>query len=84
MGQSVPFVSVANQFLSINDRTGIASFESFVLRWVEQNRDDNGQWNLGTKAKDGIYFPLSDSWRKEETRKADCTYRIENIIKKLR
>ena len=56
----------------------------FVLQWLEQNRDANGQWDLGTKVKDGIYFPLSDSWRKEEVRKADCTYRIENIVKKLR
>ena len=56
----------------------------FVLRWLEQNRDIYGQWDLGTKVKDGIYFPLSDSWRKEEVRKTDCTYRIDSIIKKLR
>ena len=59
-------------------------FLKFVIPWLEQNRDTNGQWDLGTKVKDGIYFPLSDSWRKEEDRKADCTYRIESIINKLR
>ncbi len=56
----------------------------FVIPWLEQNRDISGQWDLGTKVKDGIYFPLSDSWRKEEDRKADCTYKIESIIKKFR
>lgn len=56
----------------------------FVVKWLEQNRDANGQWDLGTKVKDGIYFPLSDSWRKEETRKADCTYRIKLLLDNLR
>lgn len=59
-------------------------FLKFVIPWLEQNRDTNGQWDLGTRVKDGIYFPLSDSWRKEEDRKADCTCRIESIINKLR
>lgn len=59
-------------------------FLKFVIPWLEQNRDTNGQWDLGTRVKDGIYFPLSDSWRKEEDRKADCTYRIESINNKLR
>jgi len=59
-------------------------FLKFVIPWLEQNKDVNGQWDLGTKVKDGIYFPLSDSWRKEEDRKADCTNKIESIINKLR
>lgn len=55
----------------------------FVVNWAEENRGVLGQWDLGTKAKDNLYFPLSDSWRNHEVRKADCTERIQAIINKL-
>ncbi len=45
---------------------------------------EDGQWDLGPKAKDNVYFPLSDSWRTAEARKADCTAKISAILKKLR
>ena len=41
----------------------------FVVKWLKSNQDENGQWDLGVKANDNIYFPLSDSWRKAEIRK---------------
>lgn len=56
---------------------------SFVVDWLENNKDENGQWDLGTKANDNVYFPLSDSWKKTEYRKADCTERITTILQKL-
>ena len=34
-------------------------------------------------ARDGINFPLSDSWRSVQSRRNDCTLRIERLIKKL-
>jgi len=52
----------------------------FVVKWLEDNKDENGQWDLGAKAKDNLYFPLSDSWRSAEYRKADCTVKINAII----
>ncbi len=52
----------------------------FVVDWLEDNKDENGQWDLGTQAKDNLHFPLSDSWRKSSDRIRDCTYRIEKII----
>lgn len=55
----------------------------FVAKWLEANRDENGQWDLGAKANDNLYFPLSDSWRRDEYRKADCTERIEAILEKI-
>lgn len=55
----------------------------FVVRWLETNKDENGKWDLGAGAKDGIYFPLSDSWRKQEFRIADCTERINHIMQKV-
>ena len=57
---------------------------AFVVSWLEENRDENDQWDLGAKVKDNLYFPLSDSWRNVECRKADCTERINAIINKLR
>ncbi|MBO5336981.1 MAG: hypothetical protein J6A94_07635 [Lachnospiraceae bacterium] len=55
----------------------------FVVKWLEENKDENGQWDLGSKAKDNVCFPLSDSWRSIEYRKADCTERIASLIQKL-
>ena len=52
----------------------------FVVKWLQENRDQHGEWDLGAKAKDNLYFPLSDSWRSAEDRKADCTGKIHSII----
>ena len=57
---------------------------SFIADWLETNRSENGKWDLGKDAKDGVYFPLSDDWRKRETREADCTERVERLLRKLR
>lgn len=38
---------------------------------------------MGTTVKDGIKFPLSDSWRSKDLRIKDCTYRISKLIKKM-
>lgn len=55
----------------------------FFVNWVEENRDALGQWDLGVKVKDNLYFPLSDSWKNTEVRKADCTEKIQTILNKL-
>lgn len=55
----------------------------FVAGWLASNRDEDGQWDLGAGAKDGVCFPLSDSWRSEACRKADCTERINKLLQKL-
>ncbi len=54
-----------------------------IVNWLNRNTDENGQWDLGTKAKDQVYFPLSDSWRSADIRKLDCTERITGILQKL-
>jgi hypothetical protein len=54
-----------------------------VVEWLQKHRDESGQWDMGVKVKDSIYFPLSDSWRKPEDRKRDCTERITKLIRKL-
>lgn len=55
----------------------------FVLKWLKENKNANGKWDMGNVVNDKLYFPLSDNWRKAETRESDCTERITNIIDKL-
>lgn len=55
----------------------------FAVDWLESNRQPNGKWDMGSGVKDGVYFPLSDDWRRRETRENDCTERIERLLGKL-
>ena len=54
----------------------------FATDWVLSQKSGDG-WDLGPLAKDGIYFPISDSWRKPENRIDDCTRRVCRIIARL-
>jgi hypothetical protein len=56
----------------------------FAAEWLEQKREQDGQWDMGTSVKDFIHFPLSDSWRSSEVRKCDCTYRISKLLERIR
>ena len=56
---------------------------SFVADWIMSNRRDDGLWDMGAVTKDGIYYPLSDSWRSAEDRKRDCTLRMKRILKAI-
>jgi len=56
----------------------------FIKKWLNQNMIDKNKWDLGKEAKDGINFPLSDSWRKEKDRINDCSYRIIKLLEKLK
>lgn len=53
----------------------------FVTDWLKEQQKANGQWDMGPKANDKTYFPLSDDWRRKETREADCTERIPPCCK---
>ena len=55
----------------------------FAVEWLEQNRNADGKWDLGSQAKDGVYFPLSDNWRARAVREADCTERITRLLEQL-
>jgi hypothetical protein len=55
----------------------------YVSEWLENNRLDDGRWDMGKSIKDSIYFPLSDNWRREDCRIDDCTYYINRILKKI-
>ena len=56
----------------------------FVADWLYAHRNADGRWDMGKTVNDKVYFPLSDSWRKAETRAADCTERIERPIAKIK
>lgn len=56
---------------------------NFAVNWLNINKDVNGQWDFGAKAKDEVHFPLSDSWKNAEDRKADCTERVTTFLRKM-
>lgn len=56
---------------------------AFAAAHLYLNIGADGQWDLGAKANDKVYFPLSDSWRTEAARKADCTERIRRFLDKI-
>ncbi len=55
----------------------------FAVQWLKENQKSNGKWDMGIVVNDKVYFPLSDNWRKAETRENDCTERITEILDKL-
>lgn len=55
----------------------------FVADWLMDMRNPEGKWDMGKTVNDKVYFPLSDNWRKKETRVLDCTERIEALLKNL-
>lgn len=55
----------------------------FVADWLNDNRNENGNWDMGKTVNDKLYFPLSDDWRKKEIREADCTERITKLMSEL-
>ena len=55
----------------------------FVVDWLNNNRNEDGRWDMGKVVNDKVYFPLSDDWRKKEIREADCTERIEKLLLEL-
>lgn len=55
----------------------------FAADWLESHRGENGRWDMGKAVNDKLYFPLSDDWRKTETRQDDCTRRITALIASL-
>ena len=55
----------------------------FIRQWINANKDETGQWDLGIAAKDGVIFPRSDSWRTAADRAADCTDEITLLLNRL-
>jgi hypothetical protein len=52
----------------------------FVKKWIQNNKINDNEWDMGKEAKDGIYFPLSDSWKLKEDRIKDCSYKINQLL----
>lgn len=56
---------------------------NFVAEWLLSQRDESGRWDMGKSVNDKLYFPLADDWRNLESRKNDCTVRIERLLSKI-
>jgi len=92
-----PLKKLPETFLSKNISTYIRQMEllsrfenieckqqlQFFKIWLEKNKINEFEWDMGVNSKDNILFPLSDSWKKEEDRIKDCTYIINKLIKNL-
>jgi hypothetical protein len=74
----------AIELLSLHPGEATGRELRFAEAWLEGIRDPAGEWDLGPAARDGIYLPLSDSWRSPDLRRADCTLRIGTLVEKLR
>ncbi|MBQ4320822.1 MAG: hypothetical protein IJC35_01175 [Oscillospiraceae bacterium] len=55
----------------------------FAAGWLAENRLPDGTWDMGSGARDGVLFPLSDDWRKKESRVRDCTECAAALWQKL-
>ena len=53
---------------------------TFAAAWLRLNAAPDGTWDMGPACADKVYFPLSDSWRREAVRRADCTRRIQAFL----
>ncbi len=58
-------------------------YMQFAAECLLANRSETGTWDLGSAAKDGVYLPLSDSWRTPVLRVADCTERIVKLLGRI-
>lgn len=56
---------------------------TFVYEWLINNLEEDGLWHMGTSVKDGVVYPLSNSWRNSLNRKIDCTVRIMSLLKTI-
>ncbi len=59
-GRTVSRYLAAVELLSGYEAGGKAF--DFVWAWLEAHRQQDGSWDLGPSARDGVYFPLSDRW----------------------
>jgi len=55
----------------------------FIKNWLKEKKTENNEWDMGKLSKDGISFPLSDSWKTDENRIKDCTYRINKLLENI-
>ncbi len=51
----------------------------FALDWIKAHQREDGSFDMGAAAKDGVYFPLSDRWD-QQGRVKDCTHRIRRLL----
>lgn len=66
----------------LSDYNNNLSKLTFVIEWLDEHKNMDNKWDMGSSVKDFISFPLSDSWVKE-ARINDCTLRIEKLINKI-
>ncbi len=59
-------------------------FATDFVKWIWQQRSENGFWDFGPRVNTGCsyYFPLSENWSKRVNRKIDWTTRVLVLLAK--
>ena len=66
----------------ISDFPSWRNFAEDVVDWLWAQKDKKGLWNCGRETKASHCFPLSESWRKKQNRKHDCSTRVLSLLRK--
>ena len=53
-----------------------------IVEWLWAQRNDEGLWDFGPRANMSVYFPLSESWRKEKYRQHDWSTRVLALLRR--
>jgi hypothetical protein len=54
---------------------------SNIIEWLWAQRNKEGLWDFGPRASRSVYFPLSESWRKEKYRQHDWSVRVLVLLR---
>lgn len=57
-------------------------FAQGAVEWLWTQRNDDGYWDFGTRARSSCHFPLSDSWRTKQAQVFDWTARILALVQR--
>ena len=56
---------------------------AYVVDWLLENRVEDGMWDFGARANDGVFLPYSESWRNPLNRKIDSTLAVLKCLRNM-
>ncbi len=60
-----------------------SSFLSSVKLWILNHQDQNGYWNLNNIKTDGVMLPISNNWKRRESKLNDIKKFMEKVLNNL-
>lgn len=80
VNQGKSFVRYLNAIGMVLDYGSGFSHLGEIIENLNSLKDNDGLWDFGKTAKDDVTLPLSENWRTDEKRKADCTILALGLI----